>query len=241
MITYNITLNMDKPTNITNIIVKQKDDKSRRLIFNILSNGKRMMDFESACIKANKPDGKVVYDEVSMEETMHYDLIEQFTSTAGEVECELELYGKNGQKISTPSFYLTVQRNVYDTDNFVSENVLSGLQAYVTSAHEALRQAQEIALKFEMSHGTLEEVLEEMEGTKETYVTYIEKLQEKVNEGYFNGERGPKGEDGANAVITEGSGIMGFQIVDGKLLCYYYNEIPPLEINEKGHLIYRKE
>lgn len=237
---YNITLDLDRPTRIVNIIIKRKDHKSRKLVFSIMSNNAcvKPEDIESITIKAMKPDGTVVYDEV---EDMSYEVIEQLTSAAGEVECELEIFGKDGSVMYSPNFYLTVQDNVYDTEKIVSENYLQGLQAYVTSAHEALRQAQEIATEFGLSYGTMEELTELLESSKEKYITYMDELQQKVEDGYFNGKDGAQGENGANAVVTEGLGIMGFQIVDGNLKCYYYDDLPPLELDGNGHLIYRKE
>lgn len=242
--TYNITLNLDKPTNTTNIIVKRKDDMSRRLIFHIMSNNQSVGadEIESISVKAIKPDGTVVYDEVRIEDDrIYYDLIEQFTAVAGEVECELEIYGKEKGVLCSPNFYLTVQANVYDTDTIVSKNILQGLQNYVSAAYDALRQTQEMSDAFQLSYGTLEEIQEELEGVRETYVTYIDTLKKRVADGEFNGERGLQGEKGADAVLTEAVGLIGFQIVEGQLICYYYDDVPPLEIDDDGHLIYRKE
>lgn len=237
---YNITLDLDRPTRTVNIVMKRKDHRSRKIVFNIMSNNACVDpgNIESITIKAMKPDGTVVYDEV---ENMSYEVIKQLTAAAGEVECELEIFDKNGGVMYSPNFYLTIQDNVYDTEKIVSENYLQGLQAYVASAHEALKQAQEIATEFGLSYGTMEELTDLLESSKEKYVTYMDELQQKVEDGYFNGNDGAKGENGADAIVTEGVGIMGFQIIDGNLKCYYYNDLPPLEINESGHLIYRKE
>lgn len=242
---YNLTINLDKPTLINTIVIKKGDHKSRRLIFNIISNNEciAMDDIYSIAIKAIKPDDKVIYDDVVIENgKAYYDLIEQFTASVGEVECELEIIGTQGGVLNSPSFYLTVQDNVYDANKIISENILLGLQTYVAAAYDALREVQEIHNEFGISYGTLETVLKQLEDAKGEYVTYLATLEKKVEEGYFNGERGAQGEDGANAVVVEGTGIIGFQIVEGNLMCYYYNdEAPPLAINDDGHLIYDME
>lgn len=237
---YNITLDLDRPTRTVNIIMKRRDHGSRKIVFNLMANNACMdpEEIASITIKARKPDGTVIYDDVK---NMAYVVIEQLTAVAGEVECELEIFGKYGGVMYSPNFYLTVQDNVYDTEQIISESYLQGLQAYVTAAQEILEQAKELEANFGLSYGTMEELTERLESVKEQYVTYIEELQQKVKDGYFNGKNGAQGEPGANAVIAEGMGIMGFQIVDGNLKCYYYHELPPLELNEKGHLIYRKE
>lgn len=220
---YNLIINLDKPTLVNSVIIKKGDHKSRRLIFNIISNNKciDLNEVYSISIKATKPDNTIVYDEVKIENgKVYYDLIEQITAAVGEVECELEIIGAEESAINSPSFYLTVQDNVYDLSKIASEDVLLAQRAYVSAAYEVLCRTEEIQGNFEMTHGTMEEVLAELESSKAEYVTYIDELKKMVADGYFNGQRGAQGEKGADAVIIEASGIIGFQIEDGNLMCY---------------------
>lgn len=220
---YNLTINLDKPTLMNNVIVKRGDYKSRRLVFNIISNGKVVNPDEiySVAIKATKPDKTIVHDEVKKEDgKVFYDLIEQMTAVVGEVECELEIYGYGGEMLSSPTFYLTVQENVYSTEQIVSEDVLLGLRAYVSTAYRIMEQTQGICDNFAEVHGSAEEIIEQLETSKEEYVAYIEELKRKVEKGEFKGEDGAPGKDGANGVIVEAKGIIGFQIEDGDLMCY---------------------
>ena len=58
-------------------------------------------------------------------------------------------------------------------------------------------------------------------------------------DGYFNGAPGKQGERGSDAIVAEGAGILAFQILDGNLMCYYYQQDPPpMEINGDGELVY---
>lgn len=217
---YNLTINLDKPTLMNNVIVKRGDHKGKRLIFNIISNGKAVSADEiySIAIKATKPDGTIVHDEVKKEDgKVYYDLIEQITAVAGEVECELEIYGYEGEILNSPTFYLTIQREVYSTEQFVSEDILQGLRAYVSAAGRIMDQAQEIRREFENANASAEEIIEQLESVKNEYVTYIDELKEQVSEGKFKGDRG---ENGANGVIVELKGNVGFEIEDGCLMCY---------------------
>ncbi len=242
LIIHNLNINMDKPAIINNVILKQGDYKGRRLVFNIISNNKRMTDSEivAISIKAIKPDETIIYDEVKIENgQFYYDIIEQLVTAIGEIECELEIIGENGETINSPNFYLTVQSTVYDIAELLSENDLRGIQAYVSAAYKVLRQVQQIYNKFGMTYGSFEEIIRELEGTKGNYATFLEDLEKKVAEGYFNGEKGAQGENGADAVVAEGFGIVGFQIQEGHLMCYYFDVAPPpMQIDDNGHLTY---
>lgn len=220
---YNLTINLDKPTLMNNVIIKRGDHKSRRLIFNIISNGKCVdaKEIYSVAIKATKPDETIIHDEVMIEDgKMYYDLNEQVTAVVGEVECELEIFGTEGQMLSSPNFYLTIQDNVYMTEKIASEDLTLGIKAYVTAAYEVMERTQQIYGEFEMTHGSMGEVLKQLEYAKAEYVTYIDTLKKMVTDGYFNGPKGAQGEKGADAVVIQSEGIVGFQIEDGCLMCY---------------------
>lgn len=241
---YNLTVNLDNPAAINQIIVKQGDGPSRRMIFNIISNGKKMESSEVifATFEAVKPDGTIVHDQITIEEGMiYYDLAEQITAVPGEVECEIELLCNEGSSISSFPIYITVQQKTYSIERIVSENDTKSIKAYLAAAYEILREVGQIDERFDLVYGSMAEVLKELENSKKDYVTYISELKTKVQEGYFNGQNGQQGENGADAIVVEGNGIMAFQIVEGDLLCYYWTEEPPLFIDEAGNLIYRLE
>lgn len=244
-IIHNLTINLDKPTLYNNIVIKQGDRRSRRLVFNIISNNKRMKasDIYSIAVKVARNDEAIIHGVAIIEdEKIYYDIEEELTSAVGEMEMELEIIGPEGSLLYSPTQYITVKSTVYDTNALVTETQMGGIQAYVSAAYAVLKETQLINSQFGMVYGTFDELLEEMETSKYDYVTFLETLKKKVEEGYFNGERGSKGEDGENAVVADGFGIIGFQIVDGNLICYYYNDNPPpFEINDNGQLVYRME
>lgn len=244
-IIHNLTINLDKPTLYNNIVIKQGDRRSRRLVFNIISNNKRMKasDIYSIAVKVARSDEAIIHGVAIIEdEKIYYDIEEELTSAVGEMEMELEIIGPEGSLLYSPTQYITVKSTVYDTNALVTETQMGGIQAYVSAAYAVLKETQLINSQFGMVYGTFDELLEEMETSKYDYVTFLETLKKKVEEGYFNGERGPKGEDGENAVVADGFGIIGFQIVDGNLICYYYNDNPPpFEIDDNGQLVYRME
>lgn len=242
---HNLTINLDKPSVYNNVVIKKGDKRGRRLIFNIISNNKRLdpEDVHAVAIKAVHESGSILHDTVKLENhSFFYDIEEEFTAMEGESEIELEIISSDGSVIYSPTQYVTVRGAVYDTEKLVSENNIKGIQAYVSAAFDILKTVRNVENSFRMNYGTFEEILRELEDSKEDYVTFMRELQRKVREGYFNGERGPQGENGANAVLMEGFGILGFQIQDGNLVCYYFNEVPPpMELDGNGHLIYRME
>lgn len=237
---YNITVNLDKP-NISEIVVKQNDSRSRVLYFHLLAAGKvyPIENIYTGTIKAIKPDGKIVYDVLDIENgQISYTIPVQMTNITGEVSCEIQLLGKEDEYISSFPFYLVVNHITFDEMELISKDYLEGFHSYLTLIYKMYQEILKIEDEFNLDYGTLEEFTRELEGIKQQYVTYIAELQQKVEEGYFNGSRGPQGERGADGIIAEADGIIAFQIVDGDLICYYYSqEAPPMEINQYGELI----
>lgn len=244
-IIHNITIDMDRPTRYNNIVIKKGDMRGRRLIFEIIANGRRIPASEiyTVAVKIAKEKDAIVYAVAEKnEDKIYFDIDKEVTSTVGELEMELEITGENGLLLYSPTQYLTVKSNVYDTREIISEKDFSGLQAYVSAVYGILKDVQKINEQFGLTYGTFDELIKELEESKGDYVTFLNDLERKVADGYFNGERGPQGEKGADAIITESSGIIGFQIVKGRLHCYYYGETPPpLEMDKNGHLVYRME
>ena len=241
---HNLTINLDKPSVYNNVVIKKGDKRGRRLIFNIISNNKRLdpEDVHAVAIKAVHESGSILHDTVKLENhSFFYDIEEEFTAMEGESEIELEIISSDGSVVYSPTQYITVKGNVYDTEKLVSENNIRGIQAYVSAAFDILKTVRNVENSFRMNYGTFEEILRELEDSKEDYVTFLSDLQKKVTEGYFNGERGPQGENGKNAVMIDGFGVIGFQIQEGNLMCYYFDEAPPMELDDNGHLIYRIE
>ena len=242
---HNLTINLDKPTIYNNVIIKMGDNRSRRLVFNIISNNQRVSpeDVDVIAIKAVHQQGTILHDTLKKENgKFYYDLEEDFATAEGESEIELEIISSGGSVLYSPTQYVTIKNGIYDTEKLVSENNIKGIQAYVSAAYDILRTVRDIENRFGITYGTFEEIIKELEASKGDYVTFLENLKKKVEEGYFNGAQGRPGENGADAVVAEGFGIIGFQIVDGNLHCYYFDQDPPpMEMDSRGHLIYRME
>lgn len=241
IIPYNLTINLDKPSVTNHVVIRQGEANGRRLFLHIISNNK-VMDVKKifhVSVKAAKPDETIIHDQAKIEDgKIYYDLIEQIATTTGEVEMEVELIGANDTYLSSFPVYITVKRNVYDVDALVSQDELRGIRAYVSAAYNVLQETKAVDEKFGAVYGTAKEVTEKLSATMEEYLEFMDDLEKKLEEGYFNGERGPAGENGSDGIIVEGAGIMGFQIKDGNLLCHYFESEPPMMMDDDGNLIY---
>lgn len=212
------------------------------LDFYLLDNGKGfdMEEVGAVSFKAIKPDGGIVFNDTVIVEDgkIEYGISESIMNAPGQTVCELQLADENGGIINSFEFYIQVQQALYDENNYISENDLSGIRAYMLRAEKAVVDSENVRNQIVVTYGTLNDIVGSLNSVKEDYVTYIEELQEKVNSGEFNGARGPQGENGADAVVTETKGIMAFQIVGANLVCYYYGDEEPDMRIVKGDLIY---
>ena len=242
-IRHKVVLDLLKRTHIEVEIARCSRDTVVLEIF-LLENGKKfdMTQAGAVSFKAVKPDGSIVFNDVDgilADGKVEYTISESILEAAGRTVCEIQLIGQEDDVITSFEFYILVRPMLFDENEYVSENELSGFRSYMIRAENAAKQSEGIKNMMEVTYGTMDEIIGDLNGVKEEYVTYMEELQQKVENGEFNGQRGPQGENGADAVVVEAKGLMGFQIVEGDLWCYYYGDTPPdLAINESGELVY---
>lgn len=242
-IRHKVVLDLLKRTHIEVEIARCSRD-TVVLEFYLLENGKKfdMTQAGAVSFKAVKPDGSIVFNDVDgilADGKVEYTISESILEAAGRTVCEIQLIGQEDDVITSFEFYILVRPMLFDENEYVSENELSGFRSYMIRAENAAKQSEGIKNMMEVTYGTMDEIIGDLNGVKEEYVTYMEELQQKVENGEFNGQRGPQGENGADAVVVEAKGLMGFQIVEGDLWCYYYGDTPPdLAINESGELVY---
>ena len=238
---YNITVNLDRKQNVT-LVVKKKDHRSRKIYFNLMSGGKAfdVNSIYAGSVKAIKADGKIVFDGLEIKDgKIYYEIPEQMTNVVGEVEFETEFFGSEDEVITSFQMLIVVENNTFDEETLISEDYIEGFRGYMNTVQNIYMKILADLNNIEMMYGSFEEIQGDLEAAKQEYVTYMTDLQEKVKNGYFNGARGPRGEDGNSAIIAEETGIIAFQIEDGNLVCYYYDTTPPpIEIDDTGHLAY---
>lgn len=235
-------LDLQKPNRSINIELMRNDDRAREINFSIMSNGKKLdtKDIEIATIKGVKPDGTIIYSDCAIKEdgTVVYEISDNMASVEGKVTLMLELWSMANEMIQSFEFYILVKNQLFDENDFMSTNDLGGFKSYMTRAQAAANAAEYVKNAFEVENGSLTQIKQEYENTLDEYNDFYDDLKHKADTGYFNGAQGIQGENGRDAVVMEAQGVMGFEIEGTNLiLSYYTEEIPPLRINEDGHLV----
>ena len=128
--------------------VSQKTIKSKRgdtacdVNITLTENGKvyKIADGCYATFSAKKPDGNFILNRETCyikDNTIVYEFTEQTTICEGIVDCEVILYGADGNQLTSPRFSLLVGGTVYN-----GEEIISSTEA------DALKETVEIAERF---------------------------------------------------------------------------------------------
>lgn len=134
---YRFTLDMQSNISQVSLPVRLLDT-SRKLYISLTDGGSpyTIADGCRAVFYARKADGKTIMNDCIIEKntTIRYDLTQQTTTCAGIVDCEVRLYGADGNLITSPRFILVVdERVVYDDDFPLSESEKSAFDNIVSS------------------------------------------------------------------------------------------------------------
>ena len=243
-LTYNVIIDLAKETDVT-IQIPKGDAYSRIINFNLLNNGNRfdMSEAIGGGVKAVKPDNTVIYndiDEITEEGIVVYTIAPQLTTAAGECSLDVEIFDEDGRTLTTFAMKIIVKNQTFDASDLVSVNDISAIKSYLARALKAAKTTEEIKAEIESAYGALEEISDEFADLKAELSDYLDYLKEQVESGAFNGAMGLPGENGSDAVIADTQGIIGFQILNGDLMCYYYDQdnVPDVSIDGDGNLIY---
>ena len=135
---HKLTLDIHKTVSAVALRVK-KGDTGRRLLIHLAEKGYPYHISEDcyAVFTAKKPDGKVVFNDCSIEDcVILYDLTAQTVAAAGLMDCEIILYGSDGKQLTSASFNIIVEDTIYDTETEIEStdeyNALADLVAQVT-------------------------------------------------------------------------------------------------------------
>lgn len=138
---HKITLDIQKTVSVVSISVK-KGDTGRRLNIHLAESGYpyRISSDCYAVFTARKPDGKVVFNDCSIQDgVIIYDITPQTVAAVGLAECEIILYGADGKQLTSASFNMIVEDTIYDTETEVESadeyNALADLIAKVQRVH----------------------------------------------------------------------------------------------------------
>lgn len=148
--TYRISLDIHKPD--SNVVLNAKRGDTNRKIFISLTDGSVPYHISEECyavFTATKPDGKIVYNECTIEDcVIIYKFTDQTVAAEGMMDCEIKLYGADNELITSPRFIIMVHGTVYDEgDEVESSDEFSALTKLVADAQQAADKANGAAEK----------------------------------------------------------------------------------------------
>lgn len=128
----------------------KKGDTARRLLITLTENGKpyEITKDCKAVFTARKPDGNLLYNACTVQgNRIIYALTAQTAAAAGEVCCELRLYGADSALITSPRFLLLVDDTVYSDGELVESSSEFSALTELLDAVETLKTELEQALE----------------------------------------------------------------------------------------------
>lgn len=180
----NYRFTLDMQSNISQVSLPvRKGDTSRKLYINLTDSGIPYF-IEDGCravFSARKADDNAILNDCVIEKntTIRYDFSPQTTSSPGVVDCEIRLYGTEGNLITSPRFILVVdERVVYDSDFPLSESDKSAIDSIILS-ETARVEAEEDRKLAESERARSEAARAEAEQTRQTEFEAAEAAREE--------------------------------------------------------------
>ena len=128
---YHITLDLQSSQASKALELHEKDTHCR-LHITLTQGGKEYVLSEGcqAVFTAKKPDGTAIFNDCTLENgSLFYDITPQTTAAAGELACQLRLYGQDGQLLHSAAFSMVVHPGtVSDDDDIASMPEATALQ-----------------------------------------------------------------------------------------------------------------
>ena len=215
-----------------NIQVKQSDN-ARYLLFRILDNGVPF-DLTGKTVRffGKKPDGKEIYNDMTITSATKGECELRLTSgalsTPGILQLEIEIK-ENEDVLTTFLLDVDIKKSLRSSSSIQSSNEYTVIEKIIETMKEWIEKAKDAVKR-------VDEAIKKIPPKEELIGPQGPKGDK--------GEKGDKGDPGAKGDKgDEGdTGFFGMKIKEDGHLYAMVNDskpIPPLEIDERGHLIYR--
>lgn len=206
-----------------NIQVKQSDN-ARYLLFRILDNGVPF-SLENKTVRCfgKKPDSKEIYNDMSI-------------TNATKGECELRL---TSGALSTPGI-LQLEIEIKENEDTISTFILDVDIKKSLRSNSGIESSNEYTV-IEKIIGTMKEWIEKTKEAIKKVDEAIKKIPPKEDLIGPPGPEGPQGPPGDSGLITLEPGYFGMKVNEAGHLILLINDgkpVPPLRVDEEGHLIY---
>ena len=178
---------IDIKRDIFEIIKLKPIDTGNKLHIKFSEDGKPV-DLTGQTVKfiAKKPDGTGVYNFAEIIDAsageIEVKITNQMTAVDGELDCEIEIEGK--ELITTMTFYITVDRKLNDGDFIESTNEFTVLQKAIRDSYEAIELMEtKTNTKLEQVQSQVNTAIKGMNSKADTKLS---QLQSQVNTAISN-------------------------------------------------------
>ena len=226
-------VDIDVSKDLYNPIQVKQSDNARYLLFRILDNGVPF-DLTGKTVRffGKKPDGKEIYNDMTITSATKGECELRLTSgalsTPGILQLEIEIK-ENEDTISTFILDVNIKKSLRSNSSIQSSNEYTVIEKIIETMKEWIEKAKDAVKR-------VDEAIKKIPPKEELIGPQGPKGDK--------GEKGDKGDPGAKGDKgDEGdTGFFGMKIKEDGHLYAMVNDskpIPPLEIDERGHLIYR--
>lgn len=226
-------VNMDLSKSLHDSIQVKQSDNSRYLLFRILDNGVPF-DLTGKTVRffGKKPDGKEIYNDMTITLATKGECELRLTSgalsTSGILQLEIEIK-ENEDVLTTFLLDVDIKKSLRSSSSIQSSNEYTVIEKIIETMKEWIEKAKDAVKRVDEA------------------IKKIPPKEELIGPQGPKGDKGEKGDKGDPGVKgdkgDEGdTGFFGMKIKEDGHLYAMVNDskpIPPLEIDERGHLIYR--
>lgn len=142
-IDHKIILDVHEMVSPVTVSMKRRET-GRRLMIHLADRGYpyHIDDECYAVFTATKPDGKVIYNECTIDAcVIIYNVTEQTSCVAGLVSCEIQIYNADGLLLTSPVFDIVVEDTIYDEETEVeSTSEFSALTRLIAEVQELKKE-----------------------------------------------------------------------------------------------------
>lgn len=158
------------------VYAKQNDSQTRFIASSLFANGQpfSVPDGVIAMFRAGKPDGTACFYDSNETGTpaitiegnlVTVELAEQVLTAPGNVQAEINFYTAGGEKLTSFSFAIQVEKSVLTDQEIVSSDYYNVLTAQIKAAQDAAQSAQTSAGQAEQALQEVEQLANTVSGT----------------------------------------------------------------------------
>lgn len=176
------------------IYAKQNDSQTRFIAASLFANGHpfSVPDGVVAVFRAGKPDGTACFYDSNETGTpaitiegnlVTVELAEQVLTVPGNVQAEINFYTAGGEKLTSFSFAIQVEKSVLTDQEIVSSDYYNVLTAQIKAAQDAAQNAQTSASQAEQALQEVEQLANTVSGTiQQAGQTQVSNIQQAGQE-----------------------------------------------------------